>query len=75
MLDTIGLILSAAIFAAPMRASGSVNAIFEAVKKVAKTPTQFIGIGTHYATGPACGNNFLFCHDACYRRIGGGRYG
>ena len=42
MLDTIGLILSAAIFAAPMRASGSVNAIFEAVKKVAKTPTQFM---------------------------------
>ena len=30
MLDTIGLILSAAIFAAPMRASGSVNAILAA---------------------------------------------
>ena len=44
MLDTIGLILSAAIFAAPMRASGSVNAIFEAVKKVAKTPKQFMAL-------------------------------
>lgn len=42
MLGTVGLILVAGMFAAPMKASGAIQSIFDKVQTIAKTDTQFM---------------------------------
>lgn len=67
MLSTVGLVLAAGVFGAPIKASGAAEAIFREVKKFAKTPVQlmilctimhpiFILIAvTYYVTYPVMG--------------------
>lgn len=67
MLSTVGLVLAAAVFGAPIKAAGVAEAIFKEIRKFAKTPTQlmilctimhpiFILIAvTYYVTYPVMG--------------------
>ena len=67
MLSTVGIVLAAAVFGAPIKASGAAEAIFTQVRKFAKTPKQlmilctimhpiFILIAvTYYVTYPVMG--------------------
>lgn len=42
MLSTVGLVLAAGVFGAPMKASGAAQVIFSKVKAVAKSPKHFM---------------------------------
>ena len=42
MLSTVSIVLGAAVFAAPIRASGAAEILFARVEKLAKTPGRFI---------------------------------
>lgn len=67
MLSTVGLVLAAGVFGAPIKATGAVEVIFSKVKSFAKTPRQlmilctimhpvFILIAvTYYVTYPVMG--------------------
>lgn len=42
MFSTVGIVLGAAVFAAPIRASGAAQILFAHVEKIAKTPARFM---------------------------------
>ena len=65
MLSTVGLVLAAAVFGAPIKAAGVAEAIFREIRKFAKTPTQLMILLHDYASD--------FYTDSCYvlRHISG----